>query len=723
LQNLTVEVANSTNAAMVYSLQWSAREALGNVALLDQMDHLAARVDQLREPVTGDDILYVLHRRLLSRRPDEDAAGAVALAYQEVVTGMRRAYATSPAERQQAEDEGLALRERLKVAYPFHPALIDIMRERWSSLDVFQRTRGALRFLASCLFTVKRAGATGALLGPGDIPLGDPEVRVKLVKELGLRNEYDGALAADLCGPNARARGIDDRLARENPALVGVRPATRLATAIFAYSFGGLQRGEGDDALPPGVTEAELLAAVVGPDLDNITATAALAELRNQCLYLHYDGVRYVFKKDPNVTKLIEDEEQQVARRPEEVRQRVKEMLMQRLQGQRAAIVWPEQSTEIPDEDPAFLVGYLPLEFAGENRATQERRAKDLLEKYGQRPRKYRNGAGLAIPQRDQIEPLRHAVRYLMAIKRIEDKRAQLRLNRDQLQQLNERKRTDEGAAEKAFRELYASVWLPRAENGSISLDLVEVGGRPLQSTGVHERVMELLTVTTKKVFSSTTPRKIVDLLRLGEEVEGQPPRHGIKASEVRDAFFSFPGFTRLDSSDALRKAIARGVQEGIFGYTSGTAPALGADGKYQVGREKVAFQHAIAEDEVDFDSGFLIMPAAIPAAPEPVGGGSQVRDGGGEPYQPPTGGTAPGVPQPPLVVPTEATQRAVTIRITGSRDQLFKAWPAIANLADKAGKASIQVNAASEQGFDQSWLRNAVYEPLEEADVLEKEQ
>jgi hypothetical protein len=718
LQNLTVEVANSTNAAMVYSLQWSAREALGNVALLDQLDHMAARVDQLREPVTGDDILYVLHRRLLGRPPDEGVASAAALAYQEVVTGMRRAFAASASERQQAEDEGLGLRERLKVAYPFHPALIDIMRERWSSLDVFQRTRGALRFLASCLSTVKRAGTAGVLLGPGDIPLDDPEVRVKLVKELGLRNEYDGALAADLCGPNARARRIDERLARENPALVGVRPATRLATAIFAYSFGGLQRGEGDEALPAGVTESELLASVVGPDLDNITATAALAELRNQCLYLHHDGVRYAFKKDPNVTKLIEDEEQQVARKPEEVRQRIKEMLIQRLQGQRAAIVWPGRSADIPDEDPAFLVGYLPLEYAGETKAAQERRAKELLEKYGERPRKYRNGVGLAIPQRDQIEPLRRATRYLMAIKRIDDKKGQLRLNRDQVQQLNERKRTEEGAAESAFRHLYASVWLPRAENGSISLELVEVGGRPLQSAGVHERVMELLTVTTKKVFSSTTPRKMVELLRLGEAEEGQSPRLGIRASDVRDAFFSFLGFTRLDSSDALRKAIARGVQEGVFGYTSGTLPTLCADGKYQVARDKVVFQRAIADDEIDFESGFLIMPSAIPPPPEPVGAGTggQVRDGDGPPYQPPTGGG----PTPPTSTPPQTTRKEVTIRITGSRDQLFKAWPAIANLADKAGKASIQVNAASEQGFDQSWLRNAVYEPLEEADVLD---
>ena len=40
-----------------------------------------------------------------------------------------------------------------------------------------------------------------------------------------------------------------------------------------------------------------------------------------------------------------------------------------------------------------------------------------------------------------------------------------------------------------------------------------------------------------------------------------------------------------------------------------------------------------------------------------------------------------------------------------------------IANLADKAdrGKVQIQVQADSTDGFDLSWLRNAVQEPLDE--------
>jgi hypothetical protein len=54
------------------------------------------------------------------------------------------------------------------------------------------------------------------------------------------------------------------------------------------------------------------------------------------------------------------------------------------------------------------------------------------------------------------------------------------------------------------------------------------------------------------------------------------------------------------------------------------------------------------------------------------------------------------------------------------TRDQVFKAFPATANLAEKAdgGKVKINVEAAAADGFDPSWLRNAVYEPLDEANI-----
>ena len=95
---------------------------------------------------------------------------------------------------------------------------------------------------------------------------------------------------------------------KEFPAEALKRPATRISTAILMYSFGGLRREGANETelLPAGITEADLMAICVGPDLDSTTVQACLKQLKEHCLYLHFDGVRYCFKKDPNITLLVE---------------------------------------------------------------------------------------------------------------------------------------------------------------------------------------------------------------------------------------------------------------------------------------------------------------------------------------------------------------------------------------------------------------------------------
>ncbi|MCI0534235.1 MAG: ATP-binding protein [Verrucomicrobiales bacterium] len=727
-QNLTVEVAGSKNAAMVYSLQWSARESLGNVALLQEIDKLASRVDQLREPVAGDEVLHVLHRRLLGGPPPAAAAQEVSESYSKVVTGMRQAHAETLSDRQHAEQEGLTMLNRMKAAYPFHPALIDVMRERWAAVDQFQRTRGALKFLSSCLHALKRDGGARALLGPAEIPLKNVEVRVKMLKELGVQNDYDAVIAADIEGPSARAKRIDERLARETPALANIKPATRLATAILVFSFGGLRRpGAGaEETLPSGVTETELLSSCVGPDLDSITANAVLAELRSTCLYLHFDGVRYCFKKDPNVTKLIEDAEQEVTREDTAnpkvgpVRSGIKELLEKRLAGKQA-IVWPETSGEIPNDEPRFLVAYLPLELAAETRAEQEKRGLTFLTQYGDKPRRYRNGIGLAIPEKKQVEALRRATRYLLAIDRVESQKAKHRLSKDQLDQLRERRRTEEAAAESAMRNLYTSIWLLRMESGAPALDKVEIGGRPLQATGVHERIMELLmNVGTPKVHATVTAAKAMQRVKLGETaVPGEPPRLLMKAGEMLNAFYEFLEPPRILSADVLKKAIVKGVTDSQFAWYSGPTLPLDSGNKIQASREKIVFGRAIAEDEVDFESGWLVIPAALPEATliptQP--GQFQEQPGTAQPTSA-APNPQPGVSGQPSTAPD--TQTTVSLRFTATRDQIYKAFPAIANLADKSdgGKIRVQIEGTKQTGFDPSWLTNAVEEPLDEANI-----
>ena len=726
LQRLTAAVGSVDDAALVYSLQSSKRESLEYTGLLQTVEHLAARKDQRREPVEGNEILNVIQRRLLAGAPDAGAAAATADAYGQVFTQMRRAYADGEPGRQQAEEEGLALRERIKASYPFHPALIDLMRERWAAIPDFQRTRGALRFLASCLRAAHRGGASRPLLGPGDVPIHDNDVRLAFFKEVGQREDFQACLEHDFVGANARTRRIDNRRALEVTAESGKQPATRLATTMLLYSFGGLARGTGDhgDPLPPGIGEPDLFGATLGPDLDTTTIQACLKELKEQCLYLHFDGVRYCFKKDPNVTLLVEQEAEVVARHESLVQARIRQMIERRLAGQQA-IVWPRKPGDVPDGEPRFLIAYLPLEFAGKPAAEQRSDALALFEQSGNRPRVYRNGLGLGVPAAGQVEALRRGVRYVLAVERVQQKWRAHNLTGGQKGQLRERKATERAAVESALLKLYGEVWLPRSGNGVLTLEKISLGGRPLQTTLdekkralIHQRLIELLMTIQRRVFGRLAPGKIVQLFRLGDEGESQT---GITTDRVQAGFFEFLGFPRLLSSRAVSKAIARGVETGLFGYTIGR-PKLGEDGRYQVDRQRISFERTVADDEIDLDSGFLIVPTALPA--KPVTASGQTTDNGGESgTSAEDGSTGKAETATKSDEPQETGRRIVALSFVADRKNVYGAWNALANLAELTGAVSITATATAAVGYDREMLENGVLEPLRELGLIEEDE
>ena len=86
-------------------------------------------------------------------------------------------------------------------------------------------------------------------------------------------------------------------------------------------------------------------------------------------------------------------------------------------------------------------------------------------------------------------------------------------------------------------------------------------------------------------------------------------------------------------SNDVVRKAIARGVQNGLFGYATGR-PILGEHGRYQLDWSRIAFERNADDDEIDLDSVFLIVPKALPEKPVELttpatGGDQEINDTG----------------------------------------------------------------------------------------------
>ena len=113
-------------------------------------------------------------------------------------------------------------RERLALAFPFHPELVDILTNRWGSLSGFQRTRGALRTLAHTVKALAQHHHKAPLIHPGDVILADPGIRGEVMRFAG--ESYKSALNADIIRPESIAPG--GRQAARRPG-GGIRTSPR----------------------------------------------------------------------------------------------------------------------------------------------------------------------------------------------------------------------------------------------------------------------------------------------------------------------------------------------------------------------------------------------------------------------------------------------------------------------------------------------------------------
>lgn len=199
LQTLTEVVRGLPQAAMVYSLQASVHEATGEEALLQDLDHLVSRVDAKREPVSGDEVTCVVQRRLFKDLGEEAVRQAVARAYAMLYQRLREGLGQTESERREAAHEAEVLQERILKSYPFHPDLLDLMYHRWGSLPSYQRTRGALQFLATNVYALWHNPQTAQpLIGPGDVLVGDEAARGTFFSQVGEREHNTASLGAPL---------------------------------------------------------------------------------------------------------------------------------------------------------------------------------------------------------------------------------------------------------------------------------------------------------------------------------------------------------------------------------------------------------------------------------------------------------------------------------------------------------------------------------------------
>lgn len=706
IKKLTEAVAGSGNTVLVYSLQASVSEAMGAENLLQTLDHLVSRLDAKREPVTGDEVVCVVQRRLFKDLGSEDAARQVAIAYAEAYKKSRQAAGSLSADDQRrAAQEAERMADRILQSYPFHPNLLDLMYHRWGALPSYQRTRGALQFLASVVYDLWENGRDlQPLIGPGDVPLEMDYTRNAFFTQVGQREHYSSVLSADLVGENARAKLVDARMASDSPVLQRFRVGTRLSTAVMLYSFGAR---EGEDR---GVSEIDLVSAAITPGLDRLPLITALNDLKQDMLYLHYTGRRYRFETQPNLNKLIEDEKSKFS--GDDVNRHIEARLKKVLEGASGAVVWPADSGKVIDRTPKLQVAYLGFEpWAALTDDRLREALSEWLEFAGSERRSYKNAVAFAVPGYMIADAATSSAREALAIDSLLRDYRKLGINEDQRAELKERSGLVNDRLTNNVSNLYERVAVPvsaRAEEG---------GGQPyiwrvleLQSRSEpnpHSRIMAALE-DTHHVFRTVTVDKLVALTHLTESVV-------LGTGTIVGGFFCHYDFTRLISIDAIRKTIADGVVAGKFGYSA--VAEFDGDGKISFPSPNLVYVgRSLRPDEIDLDGAYLLEAAYAKEASRVVGPNP-------DPPLPPdgtgTGGTGP-TPPPPPPPPPVRTKRRYTLTATVDKGRANKVFKAINNLGDRSDRMHIRISveAESDAGFDAGWLRNAVEEVLDEANV-----
>ncbi|MEM4412680.1 MAG: DUF499 domain-containing protein [Candidatus Caldarchaeum sp.] len=533
-QELTEAVKVQPRCALVVTLPSSAPYGEEGERVLHQLQLIFGRMEAIYTPVEGEEIYEVIRRRLFEAIHDPTEAQRTADAYWEMYQHLGNDLP------QEVRDP--AYRERLRRAYPFHPELIDILFERWSTFPTFQRTRGVLRLLAEVVADRYRKNDTAPLILPSHIDLSNPAIRREFLKHIG--NEFDGVIASDIAGPNAKAPQIDRELGSEY-ARFGVVSA--LATAIFFGSFsGGQRRGVGIQRLRLMTLRDGLPPAIISD---------ALRRLEETLWYLHEERGTYEFRSQPNLNRILVEKEEAVSQE-----QITAEMWarLQRLAGtEMRVILWPRTSQDVPDTRELKLAVLSP-EHTRQAVGT-EPLARELLERCGQPFRIYRNTLLLLVADEGELTSARQQIKRYLAYRTIQDDKALMRQLTEENRKALEGKMKD---AENTIGHqlLSAYRYLAKAEEGGVrwyDLGLPTVGTKP----SLADRVREYLH-GEDMLLSKIAPRLIEKNL---------PPEEGEKSlSEIHEAFLRYPNLPMLESKQVLLEAVAKGVQEGVFGVRIG---------------------------------------------------------------------------------------------------------------------------------------------------------
>ncbi len=581
LLELTRAVNATDNVALVLTMTSSEQEQIGEAAMraakeIDTAIRILRRTRQVEVSAEREELYEILKRRLFDTDPAQLTAQArdVAQAYWETY----RAYPNDfPQEAQTPE-----YRELLVRAYPFHPALIEILRDRWGSIPGFQRTRGVLRLLALVIGDLYRRKHSAPLIQPAHVNLDDGKIRNELLEHVDNKGGYESAILSDIGGTDESKAPYLDRVTGGEYARHSI--ATGLATAIFMYSHSGAVQRR------PAAERPQLWLATLQPGVVPALAADALDKLQRRLWYLDVQENTYRIDSQPNLNQMLVTRVDAIRQEPDAIRAKLREAVEQ-VAGQRPfaqVIFWPDGPANVPNQRALTLVVLSPDITWDQTEAAQTRARRfihDIVNSAGNTFRQFKNTLVFALATTEGARIMHETAVELLALEAIHRQYRRGGLSETQLDDLNTR-------LDRARKGLPGAVWgayivtvVPTGPTLETDNSKLETRNSKLETPlwikqehgfagyrpGEHSlagRAWDRL-MTEQRLLSRLDPRLIAE--GKGDQWRVWPAEEDrLNVATLWDYFRRFPYLPMLTGPEALQQTIAWGVQRGLFAYALG---------------------------------------------------------------------------------------------------------------------------------------------------------
>jgi hypothetical protein len=530
-QELTEAVSDIDNGLLLATLPSSEREDFGDVKAgnLAKLQKIFGRLEAIYTPVEGEEIYSIIRRRLFET-PDEPKVRSVVDNY---VQKYQEHEKNLPGKATSAD-----FRKKMELAYPFHPEVIDILHEKWSTYPNFQKTRGVLQLLARVAEDLYQREKPIDLILPGDINLEEQSIRRDFLRYIG--NEYEGIIASDVAGSNAKSVRLD----QDNKAWNHL--AERNATSIFLHSFAA---DEGERGIDLPFVKLD----VARPDTTFPLITEVLNEQEQELWYLNTrNGQEYYFSNVPNLNRMVVDKKGQI--QPSDVRSKLESLIREELGTRMRTYLWPSSGDALPDNEELKLAVLDPSE------TYTEQELRRWVTHSGQSYRSYKNTIFFARADDDRYARIQDDIKDFLALQNILDgirqgKHSGLEEKENEVQR---RLENVEGEFSQKIRDLHHVALVP-VMNGD-SLEEIDFG----QSAAGRENLDSWF----RKKLSSTKHSKILDrppsANLINKKFLGNSDT--IELQAILDQFYKDPDLPALDQADLIAETVANGVQDGSFG-------------------------------------------------------------------------------------------------------------------------------------------------------------